>query len=85
VAAFPSDTQTVALFWEAIIQGGDLLPKNMTIGTREIPPEAARTANPVQTTVIFGVKKEFRGEAIYEGFPLQYEDFPLGRALSSAG
>jgi hypothetical protein len=27
----------------------------MTIGTRKIPPETARTANPVQTTAIFGV------------------------------
>ena len=47
--------------------------------------KAERTVNPVQTTAILGVKKGFRRNAVDAGFPLQYDDFPLGRALSSAG
>jgi hypothetical protein len=51
------------------MQGRDLLPKNMTIGTREIPPEAERTANPLQTTPFFGVKRGFRWDAVEGGNP----------------
>jgi hypothetical protein len=47
--------------------------------------KAERTANPVQATAIFGAKRGLCREAIDARFPLQYEDFPLGRALSSAG
>jgi hypothetical protein len=43
------------------------------------------TANPVQTTPFFGMKKGFCEGAVDAGFPLQYDDLPNGRALSSAG
>ena len=46
---------------------------------------SARTANPVQTTAFFGVKKGFSGSAVDAGNPLRSYDFSLGRALSSAG
>ena len=47
--------------------------------------EAKGNENPVQTTAFFGVKMGFRRGAVDAGFPLQYDDLPLGRALSSAG
>jgi len=47
--------------------------------------ETVQTANPVQTSAFFGVKKGFRGVVVDAGNPLQHDDFPLGRALSSAG
>jgi hypothetical protein len=47
--------------------------------------ESARTANPVQTSAIFGAWKGFFVGVVDAGFPLQYDDFPHGRALSSAG
>jgi len=34
---------------------------------REIPSETAQTANPVQTMVIFRVKKKFRGNCVDPG------------------
>ena len=47
--------------------------------------ETGQTANPVQTTTIFGVKERYCRGTVDAGFPLQYSDFPHGRALSSAG
>ena len=44
-----------------------------------------RTANRVQTPRFFGLKKGFRGSSVDARFPLQYDDFPCSRALSSAG
>ena len=61
--------------------GGKLGARSRTMmGTTGEDPE--RTASPAQTTVIYGVKMGFPGYAVDAGNPLQYEDFPLVRALS---
>ena len=55
------------------------------VATRQAGWESEQTANPVQTTGIFGMEMGFFPKAVDAGFPLQYDDFPLVRALSSAG
>ena len=51
---------------------------------RDISAEAVRTANPEQTTGYFGVERGFFPKAVDAGFPLQYDDFLLGRVRRSA-
>lgn len=56
----------------------------MTDYTRGFFTESVRTANPLQTTAIFGVKKGFRGSPVDSGNPFRYYDFSLVRALSGS-
>ena len=46
--------------------------------------EAARTANPVQTTAFTGMKNGLFGSAFDAGNPFRSDDFPLVRALSGS-
>jgi len=73
--------QTTPLMSEVLLAGEVEIVHSLEVRGGE--PE--ETANPVQTSAIFGVKRGCCGDAVDAGFPLQYDDFPLGRALSSAG
>jgi hypothetical protein len=64
------------------IRNGSWVDEEMNV---RVGKKSAQTANPVQTTGIFRVEKGFPAGVVDAGNPLQYDDFPLGRALSSAG
>ncbi len=70
-------------FEESIAQGIVIAVADQTHRGWKGKPE--RTANPVQTTGYFWVILGFSGSPVDAGNPLQYDDFPLVRALSSAG
>jgi len=54
----------------------------LVVRCRIIAPPLFRTANSVQTTTFSGVKRGDCRDAVDAGFPLQYDDFPLVRAVS---
>jgi hypothetical protein len=51
----------------------------------EVRYKPYRLQTPRKQPAFSGVKKGFFLNAVDAGFPLQYDDFHLGRALSSVG
>jgi hypothetical protein len=70
--------------WNQVL-GLTCLPASYKLDDGISARETTETVSPEQTSAILGVWKWFLADAVDGGKPLQYDDFPHGRALSSAG